>query len=214
MQFGAAVTEVRARTDQDLGGTAAEDAPVKDSTIWGWINTEYPLVRRVLAKVAPTLFKKTVTVTIAAGSNSWSVNADFEEAYLVERKASDGQYDPIEAADELDPESCTGYAWREGGSIDDGRVLEFFPSASCAGDFRVSYIRKPTALTAVGNEIRLPDGAEEILIERVCAKVRRRVEEDPMPHELAAERALAETTSYLQSRRGVHPEGFFRRRRE
>lgn len=207
MTFADAITDIRERTDQDLpSGGAVEEQPIKDSTIKRWINIEVQNVRRLLLAAAPALFATQSAFTASAGPPPfWTKAATFDRVRLVERKGTDGTYYPIEKANELDPEMSPSYAWRELGS-----KIEFFPSTGAAGDYRVTFLAKPAALVNSSDVLDVPDGVEDVVVERVCARVRRRFEESPAEHIEAAKAALEEALGFLQGRDGLHGGGFFR----
>lgn len=169
---------VRAATDQDVSG------PVTQVTIYQFVNEELPSLRRRLGDLVPDLYTAyTADFTVAAGVYSVDLSAapisltDFGKVRTVERKES-GQYYPLSVAPALGP-----------GTLD----------PAVAGTYRVSYVTKPAALTASGNPVPLPDGAERVLVESVAARVRARVEEDPGFHLRMRDQAWAELRDSLIS---------------
>ncbi|MDT5018140.1 MAG: hypothetical protein QOD39_4300, partial [Mycobacterium sp.] len=115
-------------------------------------------------------------------------------------------YAPLGVANPLNPEAMSGgydFAFLERGS-----VLELYPSASIVGvGFELSYITKGVKLTAAGDTIVLPDGADYILAQLLAADIRVRFEEDPTSHQNIATAEWQELRWQLQQRYGIHSEG-------
>jgi hypothetical protein len=197
--------DIRACTNHD------SDTQVTDVQLTVWINKEYYRLRRILAEVAPSLFQNQVSFTISSGNTYAVVATDYDRVYRLERLVNGTEYEPLGLADALDPESVP-----DGLSLaflERGTTLEIYPSTSAAGSYRLTYTTKPAALSGGSDSCTVPEGAEEVIVQRVSARVRVRFEEDPSIHVALANEALSEVRSYLQKRYGVHPEGLRNERR-
>jgi hypothetical protein len=189
------LADIRAATDHDT------DTAVTDAQLTSWINQEYFAVRRVLGDVAPTLYTAATTFSIVAGNTYTIVAADFSKVRRLER-SNGSSYDPMRVASAVDPEGSCDYTFLERST-----VLEIYPSNAAVTSYRLNYITKPAKLTAGADVCDVPEGVERVIVEKVAARVRIRLEEDPSPHLQAASAALQEAKSYLQKRYGTHAEG-------
>lgn len=197
--------DIRAATDHD------SDTQVTDAQLLVWINKEYFRLRRIIGDVAPKLYSAQVTFTISSGNTYAIVASDFERIYKLERLNVGSSYDPMVVANELDPEVIPDGA--VAAFLERGATLEIYPSTAASASYRLTYTTKPTALASAGDACTVPEGAEEVIVQRVAARVRIRFEEDPSPHQALAAEALAEVRSFIQRRYGAHPEGLRTERR-
>lgn len=104
-----------------------------------YLNTVYRQLRSWLRDKAPRYYLLTSTDQVVAAGGTvtlTTVSSTIEAPHRVDWKLSDGTYRPMEAADQLDPNTNqTGlYTWRE-----EGGVLKFGPDALFAGTVRVLY---------------------------------------------------------------------------
>jgi hypothetical protein len=197
-----AIAIARTVTDQDVAGQ------VTDVQLLGLLKPIYMRFRRRLAMQLPTLYTK-VSASFTLASSLQDIAAipvtDFERVRLVERQVAGGSWSPVGVANPIQPDAIpydTDYAFLERGGF-----LDFFPSTSVAGlVFRLKYLSKPAALTAVGDTIDVPDGGEEVLGELLAAKIRSRFEEQQV-HLNEATRLWGDMVNDLRARYGLHPEG-------
>lgn len=201
------VAEVQNATDQ---GSSSQ---VPSTAYRRWIDQEYQALRRMLGHLVPSLYTARVSFTISTG-NSWTIApATWGKLYRLDRDYGPGNYVPLAAADPLDPELIPrGYMQAV---LERGGVLDVYPEATATGNYRATYTTQPARLVTGGADdainIDVPAEFERVLIERVAALVRRRLEEDPTPHERAAEAAMREAKWYLRTRYGVmHEPGMAR----
>jgi hypothetical protein len=202
MTLAEMVADVRAATDQDASGQVPPDAYRR------WIDQEYQAVRRLLGSLIPSLYLARVSFTIATG-NTWAITPPlWGRLHLLERDNGPGNYVALAAANPLDPERIP---WRYVQAVlERGNVLEIYPELTAAGNYRATYIAQPARLavdgSADGTVVDVPPEFDRVIAERVAARVRVRVEEDPAPHIRAAEEALREGKWYLRRRYGVMAE--------
>ena len=192
-------TAVKTATDHD----GASDTQVTTAQLNTWIDIEHKLLRRLLAQVAPQLYTAADnSQTISSGTESLTMPSDFERLIRLEIQVGD-RWLPIEVSDELSPHIGTLAVREEGGT------LKVAPGALTAGTYRIIYVQKPTTLSAdsgAGGVLLVPDGCEDIIVEKVAARVRERLDEDPTPHLNRAAATWKEQKSALRRRYGKAPQ--------
>ena len=196
----------RPLTDHD------SDTQVTDAQLVALVSPRYLALRRKLGRAVPSLYRSTVTWTAAAATQDVTAAplslTDYDRVYRMrfQTGTSPAGYWPMGVANPLNPEAISGgydFAFLERGTI-----LELYPSAQAIGTgFELSYITKGVKLTAPGDTIVLPDGADYILAQLLAADIRVRFEEDPTPHLNIATAEWQELRWQLIQRYGVHPEG-------
>lgn len=189
----AIVTNIRALTDHDT------DTQVTDPQLFAWISTEYFAIRRTLNRVVPTLYVNTVSFTISSGNTYTIVATDFESIRRLQRLAGDSTYYAVKQASPLDPELARSIAFLKRGS-----VLEFYPSQAATGSYKLTYMTKPTQITAGGDTVDVPEGVDEVIAQKVSAKVRTRLNDSPTVHMEAADALWKEAKRQLQRDYGIH----------
>jgi hypothetical protein len=185
------VTSVRTCTDQDVAG------PVSDAMILALVNEEYPLVRRMVARIAPDLFaSESGDLPVASGANEIDVSGLANLDLIFEVKRLCGTvYLPFDEAGEA-PQLSADLCWRRRGISGAGTVLEVYPVASAAGTYRVRYMATAAALAGSG-PVLLPPGAERVLVESAAARVRDRLERDYSLNLAARDKALREFAAQM-----------------
>ncbi len=203
-------TAIRAGTDQDA--TDETNAQVTAATLNAWIDAEHKLLRRELARVAPSLYTATdVSQTVSGASlDTLALPADFDTLVRVERQAGTAWY-PLDVSDGLSPHTG-GLTVRE-----EGASLKVAPAAlATGGAFRIVYIQAPATLTAdsgTGGVLLVPGGCEDIIVDRVSARVQSRFQRDPSPYLSRAADTWKHQKTSLRRRYGNMPVPGLRRSR-
>lgn len=182
----------RAETDHD------SDTQVTDAQLTKRINTDYQNLRRKLIQVAASLYSvEDDAQTLAAGDGDLEMPFDFERLVRLEKQVGDNWF-PVEVSDELNPHyGCINVREEDG-------VLKLAPTSLTAGTWRIVYVPKPDGLVDDDQDVILPEGLEDILIQQAAAFIRRRHDEDPMPHTQQADTVWREQKSALRRRYGRH----------
>jgi hypothetical protein len=177
MTLANAITAVRSATGHDV------DTQVTDAQITAELDREYRRVRRWLGMIVPSLYQVELdNIAIAAGGNSIAKPDDFERVITLERQMNQGVYCPLAMRPQLHAHS--------------GRQLD------ASGLYRLTYVSRPVdGYTSFA----VPEGAEDIILERVAAWVRQRHAEDTSYHIQMADRIQNETRTTLKMRYGAHP---------
>lgn len=196
------ITDAKAATDHEAAG----DEQIGTSVWQGWVADEYQAVRRLLRELAPTLYIADTTFTITSG-NTWSiVPTDWDSLYRLQRLGSDGYYFPLDLANPLDPEDVVD----DWAFLERGTVLEIYPSTSATGSYKATYVQTPSLS---GNyTLSVPGGIEAIIRERVAARARTKLDEDPSAHMQMAKLMWDEQAPALRRRYGLHRHGLMQRR--
>jgi hypothetical protein len=191
------VTSVRAATDQVVSG------PVDDPTILGFLNDEYPVVRRLVAQLVPDLFaSESGDLVVASGASEIDVSglANLDLIFEVKR-LSGSSYLPFDQAGEA-PQISIDRVWRRRGMSGAGTVIEVYPTTSAPGTYRVRYMATAAPLITTGggspNTVLLPAGGERVLVEAAAARVRDRLERDYTFNYRARDEALGQLAISLQ----------------
>lgn len=194
MNRGEARTAVRS-TFEDTAG-----APT-DTELNTWIDIEHKLLLRKIGEAAPsTMTLVTTPTTLAAGTDQVSLPADFETLIRFERQVGT-RWEPVDRSDDLSPH--LGYrTFREEGF---GTIV-VSPIELAPGTYRAVYTWLPSTLTADANLLQVSPGFEDVIIERVAARCRVKLEEDPTPHLQRAEKVWTEQIRALKKRYGRHPD--------
>lgn len=198
MNRAAARTLIRANTDHE----GASDTQVTDTQLDTWLDIEHKLLCREVAFIAPSLYTQLDDEQeLDAGDGALEFPDDFERLVRLERQAGASWY-PIDISDSLSPHTGSGLTVRE-----EEEGLQVSPAESCAGTYRIVYLRRPLTLDDDDEEFDLPPGCEDILCERVCARARIKLDEDPTPHQSRADSAWVKQKQALRRRygRGAEP---------
>jgi hypothetical protein len=189
-------TSIRAATQHD------SDSQVTQPQIYAWVNEEYQMLRRRLADLVPDLYtaiSADIVVTSPASSfgvvGSGLALTDFGKLRIVERKEG-GYYFPIPLAPFLNADITGTVSYRPRGT-GAAVTIDLFPAVLASATYRVKYVTKPAVLAAAGSTVDLPDGGERVIIERVAARVRVRLDDDPTAHERWAAQAWDELRSSI-----------------
>lgn len=185
-------TAIRAETDHDA------DTQVTDAQLAAHIDTDYQNLRRKLVQVAPSLYStEDESQVLVTGESELDMPLDFERLVRLEKQVGEA-WMPVEISDELTPHYGTLNVREEDG------VLRLAPVSQAAGTWRIIYVAKPDGLTDDDQDVILPEGLEDILIQQGAAFVRRRHDEDPSLHMQLADTVWREQKSALRRRYGKH----------
>jgi hypothetical protein len=191
MTVAEALVAIRASTLHDA------DTQVTDAQLTVKLDQEFRRLRRQLAAHVPSLFEATATATITAGNNTIAKPATFERVRLLERLIASARYYVVPLMDRLNAnQSGTLNFYEQAANI----VIQ--PPEAAPGDYRLTFQTKPaTGYTSFD----VPEGLEDVFIERCAAWVRVRHEEDPTPHIALANDVWTEQRRVLKKRYGAHP---------
>jgi hypothetical protein len=183
-------------TYEDVAG-----APT-DSELNVWLDLEQKLFRRELTIAAPTLYQKVdATQTIANGAETLALPSDYDSLIRVERL--DGvTWLPVDVSDALTTQ-IGAVAVRE-----EGAAIKIGPTLISGASYRLIYNPVPASLASTNSPdetLAIPVGCEDILIERVAARARVKLEEDPSPHLTRAAAVWNEQKRALRRRYGRMP---------
>jgi len=190
MTTAEALIAVRSSTAHDA------DTQVTDAQLTVKLDQEYKRFRRFLVNLLPSLYVKTMTPapTIAAGGVSFAKPTDFERIHRLEKLSSGTTYYPLNAGNKLGINGYCTYFEEQGANIVIG------PDSDAPGTYRLMYV--PTVGTYTG--LDLPEGLEDVVIERCAAWVRQRHDENPDYHLGIAREIIKEQAPYLVRRYGEH----------
>lgn len=173
------LASVRAAVHRPAVGTAGLD----DAGLVAWANEELPVLRARIADDAPSYFEKvTADITVADGVSLVDLTAapvsltDFSKVRHVEVKR-DSVYLPLRWAPSIASTVTAGMG----------------------GTYRVKYLPKPAVISgpADATDLLLPYGLDTCLIEQVCARVRRRFNENEDSHQRAGDAAYKDALGVL-----------------
>lgn len=184
LTFAQAITAIRTATRYDT----ASPSPVTDAQITVWMNQEMHRFRRLVNEVAPMLYRATTAdLIIASGAQTLTQPADFERLVRLESFLS-GRWVNIEPASDTDAESGPL------GFEEVGATFLIWPSAQAAGTYRIVYLK-----TATDGTMEVPAGLEDVIVERVCARVKERLApEEAQMHFAIADRVWQEQATQLK----------------
>lgn len=192
-----ALTEIKASTGHD-SDDQAPDARINQRIDW-----EYRRLRRELIKYAPTLYVAVHTEqTLTTSDTTYDLPSDFERIKRFERQYG-SIWQPVYTNDGLHIHTSPLSFREEVGAI------QVSPTVDAPGTYRLVYWQAPS-LTG-DYTILVPEGLEEVIVERVAAWVRVRMEEDPAPHQQMADRIWNSQKGDLMRRYGEHPVGGLKR---
>jgi hypothetical protein len=192
-------TLIRANTDHE--GSA--DTQITTTQLNAWIDIENKLLAREVALVAPSLYTladEEQELVASDDDESLLIPDDFEHLVRVEKQAGSIWY-PLEISDELNVHTGSRLTARE----EEG-VITLSPQAMCTGTYRIIYVRTPLTLDNDVENLDVPAGCEDIVCERVCARVRTKLDEDPSVHIANAERVWGVQKKALRRRYGKSPQ--------
>lgn len=193
-------TVIRANTDHE----GASDTQVTTTQLDTWIDLENKLLAREVALIAPTLYTKTDDEQeLASGDTDGSLNLpdDFERIVRIEKQVSGDVWYPLSISDGLSPHTGSTLTARE---EEDCYIIS--PDAIMAGTYRLVYVRQAVTMSDDSDTLDVPSGCEDVLIERVCARVRGKLDEDPSLHLQNADRTWRVQKQALRRRYGKSPE--------
>jgi hypothetical protein len=189
-------TAIKAATDHD----GASDTQVTTTQLDTWIDLEHKLLRRQLSLIVPTLYtsvdeEQTLTST-DEDDDVLSVPSDFERLVRVERQVGTAWH-PVPVSDELSPHVGSNITVRE-----EGEELRISPLTSAPGVYRIVYVAIPATMDDDADTLDVPAGCEDIILEKVAARVRIRLDQDPSPHSARAAETWLEQKKALRRRYG------------
>ncbi len=195
------MTRAEARTAIQSAYETVGGAPTS-TELNTWIDLEHKLFRRQLAKSVPQIYTATDTQQVlAAGSDSLTLPSDYERLVRLEKLSGSDWY-PVDISDELSPHlGCLTVR-------EEGTALKVDPVLDAPGTYRIVYVQKPVTLSAdsgTGGVLLVPDGCEDIIVERCAARARVKQEEDPGPHLARANDVWTEQKRALRKRYGRSP---------
>jgi hypothetical protein len=166
-----------ARTFLDRDGT---DGGVANASLLPILSAQYFDLRRRIADVAPDLYTARATFTIAAAASSWTITATDLDRILKLERLYGSQYIPLPLAPILTAEVTFGFRLR-------GTVIDVFPTSDAPGDYRLTYLTKPTAeITGTNDSLTLPESAQLVLALEIAGMVRSRFDEGAAESQTAA----------------------------
>lgn len=213
------ISQVRARTDQEVGN-AVEDV----AHLTPWINNGIAACFEDLTKANPDWYLITDTVQTTTGTLEYELPADFmlmrgveyqigqttiecHEFAFAERNHVYGVHPALRGAPR--------YRVMRNGIAGDGARLVFRPDPDTR-EYTIHYVPNPPRLEDPDNDsFDGIAGFEEYVIEFACIKVRNKMEEDPSPHErlLAYERTRIQGLAHQRDVSGTSHVARVRRRR-
>jgi hypothetical protein len=193
--FAECITDIRTNTRYDT----VSPSPVTDTMVTAWLNQEMDRFRRQLNAEVPELYRTTSAHTIASGAQTITKPAGFEKLVRLELLIA-GKYVNVEPANPVDMEAgCLGFE-------EVGNTYLLWPSASAPGTYRLAYNVGATAGT-----MEVPAGMEDVLVERVCARVKERLApSEAQMHFAIADRIWSEQLPLLRRRHGRNVQSGFR----
>ena len=176
MSVSDAITAVRASTGHD------NDQQTTNTQITAWLDREYRRVRRWISSFAPTIYQTSQISTLTNAQNTIAKPVDFGALIRIERQWSQGYWDALAVRPSLDAGQ---------GIIGD-----------VSGTYRLTYSQRPVDGYTTFN---LPDGAEDILIEMVSARVNNRHNDDVSFNTGLVAELKRELRTTIVMRLGAHP---------
>lgn len=196
MTLAEARTAIRTATETDATDETA--SPVTGDMLDDWINRDYKNFRRTLSHAVPELYTATsATQTLTSSDDAFDKPADYERLVRMERQYGT-KWHPIEVFDGLTVETDLLSVREEGDDLLVG------PPSRAAGTYRIVYVTAPDDLNDDADELDVPAGCEDIVVELVAARVRERRRQDPILHLQRAERTWQEQRKLLRRRYGAH----------
>lgn len=175
MTVANAIAAVRATTAHD------NDQQTTDAQITAWLDREYRRVRRWITSFAPALYQTSTQFTLTTGQNTITKPVNFDSLRRLEKQWSQGFWQPLAVRPSL--------------SAGEGIA------GDVSGLYRLTYSARPVDGYSAFD---LPDGAEDILIEMVSARVNNRhMDETAFNTGLVAE-LKRELRGTLSIRLGAH----------
>ena len=195
------MTRAEARTAIQASFETVAGAPTT-AELNVWIDLEHKNFRRELADAVPSLYESTTAEqTLTTADDVFELPADFETLVRFERKYGT-TWQPVEVADGLMPQLG------DLSFLETGATLKVGPNVLAPGTYRAVYIAQPATLSAesgTGGVLLVPAGCEDVILERVAARCRIKLEEDPSPHTGRAAAVWREQKRALRKRYGRHP---------
>jgi len=193
--FAQAITAIRTATRYDT----VSPSPVTDTQVTVWLNSEMARFRRQLNAEVPQIYRATSSHTIASGAQTLTKAGDFDALVRIEMLVA-GIYVNVEPAPPVDMQAGTlGYE-------EVGSTYLIWPSASAPGTYRIIYCAGSTDGT-----LEVPAGLEDVVVERVCARVKERLApSEAQMHLSIADRIWAEQLPLLRRRHGRNVQSGFR----
>lgn len=192
MNLSEARTNIRSETDHD------SDTQVTDDQLDEQINQDYFKLRRRISQLVPSLYTETdEEQTLSGTDDTLDMPADFERLVRLERQYGSDWY-PVEISDELTPHLGILNAREEADGI------KLAPVSLAPGTYRLIYVMEPQGLDGDTDDIDVPGGCEDIIVQWGAAFVRRRHDEDPSAHMTMADQIWREQKKALLRRYGKH----------
>lgn len=194
--FANAITDIRTATRYDT----ASPSPVTDAQVTVWLNGEMHRFRRQLNAEVPELYRAvSSSLPIASGAQTLTKPAGFDKLVRVERLVG-ARWVNVEPAAPVDME-CGDLGWEEVGN-----TYLIWPSTSAPGTYRLVY-----SADATDGTLEVPEGMEDVVVERVCARVKERLmPAEAQLHFAIADRIWTEQLPLLRRRLGRNIASGFR----
>lgn len=201
---------IRGLTGHSDGNPAGEAAGADtalgaDQFLITLVDQEIKQLRRRITDEAPGFYDSTAQTTLTAGVSTTSALTavgDYESILRVERTDDGGNtWRPVPMAGEPWVDQPFELSWHEQGA----GILMFSPPLSAPGTYRFTYRTKQTPDPVVaGTTIAVPSGFELIVVWRVIAQVRPRLDEDGVTPDQRADKMWLEQIGPLKNRHGHH----------
>lgn len=190
MDFAGAITSVRTDTRYDLPPSG--QSPITDAQVTAWLNSEMARFRRAINSAAPFLYRATTgNLVIAAGAQTLTQPADFESLIRLEVLLF-GRWVNVEPTDPTNPESAPL------GFEQVASTYLIWPTTQAPGTYRIVYSAGSTDGT-----LAVPAGCEDVVVERVCARVKERLApEEAQMHFAIADRIWEEQRRLIRRSEG------------
>lgn len=146
---------------------------VTDDMLEAIVDMEYKRVRRELSTIAPTLYNDVEDYNNST-TGVLAKPADFFSLVELEHVLADGRLVPLIV----------------GNGVNKG------PAGT--GNFRLTYVKLSTSST----DLEVPDGLEDVIIQRAAAQAQIRRKQDPAPHKAIADEVWGSQLRSLRRRYG------------
>lgn len=198
MLVDTAITNIKTATSHD------SDDQVTAAQYLAWVQLEQDRIRVHCALAIPSLYTSTQSNTLS-GTTTISKPADFLALVRFEKLVGT-KYWPVWTADGLSTHGLGGLEFRE-----EATNFEVAPTEESDGTYKMTYVTKGATLTSAlttppgsNATIEVPLGLEDVLSERVAARVRERCYEDAAPHYKRADDLWKELFPLIKRRYGRH----------
>lgn len=178
-----------------------EDDQVSDAQLNTWLTIEYRKLHKRLSARFPSLYTGTsATTTLVTDQQTITKPSNLAKIVHVERLEGSTWF-ALPKASKVAPELDAYIGWYEQGS-----TIVITPAASAPGSYRIKFVIAPASQFPASD---IPTGFEDIIFQKVIAKLQNRIGGDPSPHLDEADRTWKEQVRAQQNRLGGDPEPGF-----